>query len=503
MHSASEHRPPSGFLFSAVLALLALAATAVALAPTADAATVATSERQSCGIFSGIVRCWGQDTSGALGFVTDSHEVPYATAVGAPIKGATHLVGTSTGGGGSGHFCAIAGGAAWCWGPNGYGTAGTGTKERELPVPVAVPALAGGVTLIDKNATRSCGIVNGGAWCWGSAYTGNGTNKESTVPVAVTGMGSGVTDVAVGWRSTCVLQGGTVTCFGNGIHGQLGGGKGSRTPDGAVGLPGPATAIDAGTDSACAVVNGGVWCWGSNSGGRLGVGDEKAKGGETPLNVVGLPAGAGAIDVAGNSSHYCVLMNNGSVRCWGSNQNGAVGNGATAGNVPAPSVVPLPGPASSVAVSGGHSCATVGPDFYCWGSNSGGQLGGGKIGGESGTPVKVLLPPKATIKGVAKAIKVNSSRTATIGTVDCPIGTGTCTVALPKTVTVKLKRVAYKLSITTLTTVAPNTTGQIIATVSKGLYKKLRGKSVGVSTRVAASNHGGQIVKKAAAKIKR
>ena len=177
-----------------------------------------------------------------------------------------------------------------------------------------------------------------------------------------------------------------MTCFGNGIHGQLGGGKGSRTPDGAVGLPGPATAIDAGTDSACAVVNGGVWCWGSNSGGRLGVGDEKAKGGETPLNVVGLPAGAGAIDVAGNSSHYCVLMNNGSVRCWGSNQNGAVGNGATAGNVPAPSVVPLPGPASSVAVSGGHSCATVGPDFYCWGSNSGGQLGGGKIGGESGTP---------------------------------------------------------------------------------------------------------------------
>jgi hypothetical protein len=503
MPSIPAHRAPSRFPFRAVLVLLALAAAGMALAPTAGAATVATSERQSCGIFSGSVRCWGQDTSGALGFVTDSSAVPYATPVGAPIKGATHLVGTFTGGGGSGHFCAIAGGAAWCWGPNGYGTAGTGTKERELPVPVAVPALAGGVTLIDKNASRSCGIVNGGAWCWGNAYLGNNTKADSAVPVAVSGMGSGVTDVAVGWRSSCVLQGGTVSCFGNGIHGQLGGGKGSRTPDGAVGLPGPATAIDAGVDSACAVVNGGVWCWGSNGDGRLGIGDAKAKGGAVPVNVTGLPAGAGAVDIAGNASHYCVLMANGSVRCWGSNANGGVGNGATSGNVPAPAVVPLPGPASSVAVSNSHTCATVGANFYCWGSNSGGQLGGGTIGGMSGTPVKVLLPPKATVKGVAKPIKVSGSRTVTIGTVACPIGTGSCTVALPTRVTVKLKRVAYKVSITKLATVAPGATGQIIATVSTGLYKKLVGKSVRVSARVVATNHGGRLAKRAVATIKR
>ena len=130
-------------------------------------------------------------------------------------------------------------------------------------------------------------------------------------------MGSGVTDIGAGWRSICVLQGGAVFCLGNGIHGQLGGGKGSRKPDGAVRLPGPATAIDAGTDSACAVVNGGVWCWGSNGDGRLGIGDATAKGGATPVNVVGLPAGAGAVDIAGNSSHYCVLMADGSVRLLG------------------------------------------------------------------------------------------------------------------------------------------------------------------------------------------
>ena len=156
-----------------------------------------------------------------------------------------------------------------------------------------------------------------------------------------------------------------------------------------------------------------------------------------------------------------------------------------------------------MAVSNSHTCATVGANFYCWGSNSGGQLGGGTIGGMSGTPVKVLLPPKATVKGVAKPIKVNGSRTVTIGTVACPIGTGSCTVALPTRVTVKLKRVAYKVSITKLTTVAPGATGQVVATVPMGLYKRLAGKRVRVSARVVATNHGGRLATRAVATIKR
>ena len=190
------------------------------------AATVAAGERQSCAVMSGILRCWGQDTSGALGFLTDEHEVPYATPVAGALKGVTHVVATATGGGGSGHVCAIASGAAWCWGPNGYGVAGNGGNERMLETPVAISALAGGLTLIDKNATRSCAIVNGGAFCWGSSGLGNGDNpKKSNVPVPVTGMASGVTDIGVGWRSTCALQSGKVFCWGNGIHGQLGGGS--------------------------------------------------------------------------------------------------------------------------------------------------------------------------------------------------------------------------------------------------------------------------------------
>ena len=487
-------------LVPAVFGLLLLAAW---FAPSAGAATVATGERQSCGIFSGQVRCWGQDTSGALGFLTDSHEVPYATPVGAPITGATHVVATSTGNGGSGHVCAVANGAAWCWGPNGYGVAGTGTKEREISIPVAVPALASGVTLIDKNASRSCAVVNGGAWCWGSAYLGDGTKSDSPVPVAVLGHGSGVTDIGAGWRSVCVLKDGAVYCWGNSIHGQTAGG-GTRQPDVAVPLPGPATALDAGTDSACAVVDGGVWCWGSNGSGRLGIGDLAITKSSTPLNVAGLPAGSGIVDIAGNSSHYCALRADGAVLCWGDNHSGKVGNGATTGEVAAPSAVQgLPGPASSISVTGGHSCAAVGKDFYCWGSNSGGQLGGGKIGGVSGTAVKVLLPPKASVTRPSAPVKVNRSRKATVATILCPIGTGSCAVTLPKTVTVKLNGVFYKLAIAKLDKVAPGIKAEVVATLPGGLYSKLVGKSVRVPVRVVATNFGGKLTKTVTATVKR
>ena len=98
---------------------------------------------------------------------------------------------------------------------------------------------------------------------------------------------------------------------------------------------------------------------------------------------------------------------------------------------------------------------------------------------------------------------MNSSRKATVGTVDCPIGTGSCAVALPKTVKVKLNGVAYKLAIAKLTPVAPGTTGQIIATVPGASTTSSSASPCASPRRVVATNHGGKIVKTAAATIKR
>lgn len=382
-------------------------------------------------------------------------------------------------------------------GTNAYGTIGIDTAVSPA-IPTALPTLASGVTAIDMNATRTCGIMNGGAHCWGTAYLGDGTKSDSKVPVAVSGMGSGVTDIAVGWRSSCVLRGGTVSCWGTGTHGQLGAGKGSKTIEGSVPLPGAATAIDAGTDTACAVVNGGLWCWGSNGSGRLGV--PGAKSDDVPVNTI--PAGTGVVDVAANSSLLCALLGDGSVRCWGENLNGQVGSGSIGGIVAAPTpVVGLPGRASAIAVTVSHACAAVGADVYCWGSNGRGQLGNGTIGGRSGRPVKVLLAPTATVSGSARAVRL-AGRKVTIGKVTCPLGAGQCVVTMPRTVNARFAGVVHKVVPAKLAPIAPGGTAAIAVTVPRALKSKLGTKSVRVSVRVSVTNDAGTVVKRAAAPVK-
>jgi alpha-tubulin suppressor-like RCC1 family protein len=65
----------------------------------------------------------------------------------------------------------------------------------------------------------------------------------------------------------------------------------------------------------------------------------------------------------------------GEVRCWGANDHGQLGDETLISRV-----TPLPvaaiNAASSVAVGGGHACATTASgSLQCWGANRFGQLG--------------------------------------------------------------------------------------------------------------------------------
>jgi alpha-tubulin suppressor-like RCC1 family protein len=84
-------------------------------------------------------------------------------------------------------------------------------------------------------------------------------------------------------------------------------------------------------------------------------------------------------NVAPGDAHTCGLTDGGAAYCWGADQGGQLGNGATT-SVPALVPVPVQGGLTftSLEVGALHSCGvTAAGAAYCWGSNQGGPRGDG------------------------------------------------------------------------------------------------------------------------------
>jgi alpha-tubulin suppressor-like RCC1 family protein len=225
--------------------------------------------------------------------------------------------------------------------------------------------------------------------CWGGNAVGQLGNNSTTgalTPVAVPNL-SQVTAVSTGSEFTCALiSTGEVKCWGSNDFGKLGNGSTSSNSLVPVSVSGisSAKAIDLGFDHACAVLaDGKVMCWGSNYEGCLGNGN--AVDSSIPVVVltdVNVPL-TGAADVAGGMEHSCALMSDSTVTCWGRNSVGQLGIG-TSGMVYRAYAKPVTfGPdnlVDAVAVAGGyyHACALLkNGNIVCWGTNDQGQIGDG------------------------------------------------------------------------------------------------------------------------------
>ena len=212
------------------------------------------------------------------------------------------------------------------------------------------------------------------------------------------------TEVVAGYEHACALRrDGKVKCWGWNAHGQLGLGDnlsrgqaastmGNHLPTVALGTGRTATALAAGESFTCALLdNGQVKCWGNNSGGMLGQGDVEPRGigpGEMgdDLAPVALGAGRTATAISAGASHVCALLDDGSVKCWGYNNRGALGLGDQnhRGDGPNEMGDDLPTvdlgtgrTATAIAAGYGHTCAILdNGQLKCWGSNYGGALGG-------------------------------------------------------------------------------------------------------------------------------
>jgi len=88
--------------------------------------------------------------------------------------------------------------------------------------------------------------------------------------------------------------------------------------------PAKVKAISGGFWHMCALLdNGKVKCWGINDLGQIGDGSEKSIR-IIPVTVVGV---ANATAISSGLAHTCALLSNGSVKCWGDNSYGQLGNG--------------------------------------------------------------------------------------------------------------------------------------------------------------------------------
>lgn len=221
--------------------------------------------------------------------------------------------------------------------------------------------------------------------------SGNYLSSSQTISFTTTGENSAVKKIIVGDEHTCTLLGsGDIKCWGNNNYGQLGYGdntkRGDSTDDVGNNLPTVnlgtnrhAIAIAAGARHTCALLDTGtVNCWGDNRLGQLGTGDTTTTNAPAS-STIDLGTNRTAVEISAGAEHTCARLDDGTIKCWGSNENGQLGSQAdpTVSQSSTPQTVELGSNKGIQLTTGGaHSCVLLhNGKITCWGRNQEGQLG--------------------------------------------------------------------------------------------------------------------------------
>jgi alpha-tubulin suppressor-like RCC1 family protein len=357
----SLSRNPKASLLSGLMALLALLTTWGLAAPTATAQE-------------GRVKAWGSNANQALGdgAATTSRLTPAAVA------GLTPSDISALSAGYEHSLALLSNGTVESWGRNSEGELGIGTVAVQS-VPATVNGLTG-VRAVAAGSLHNLALLSDGtvkSWGYNNAgQLGDNTVTTRTTPVTVSGLTNVEAIAAGGYFSLALLSDGTVMAWGTNTNGQLGDNTVTNrtTPVAVSGLTG-VRAIAAGISHSLALMGDGtVKAWGLNTNGQLG--DNTVTQRNTPVAVSGL-TGVRAISGATHGNHSMALLSDGTVKNWGSNTSGQLGDGTTTDRT---TPVFLDGVSNVRAISAGssHSLAlTREGQVKSVGSNAGGQLGDG------------------------------------------------------------------------------------------------------------------------------
>jgi alpha-tubulin suppressor-like RCC1 family protein len=246
--------------------------------------------------------------------------------------------------------------------------------------------------------------------CWGGACSSD--NPTGACTSTTTGMGgaAGSTGWWVGnpitipntgnggkylWSGACF----TANCYGNGGNGvrDFGFSTPSGYPSGRgcpIQLPTDPAQIPVALCDALEVATGGqhtcakktdgsVKCWGDNVWGQIGDGTTTTR--LAPTLVSGVTARA----LAAGMYHSCALTTAGGVKCWGYNSQGQLGNGTFMPSTTPVDVTGLGSGVQQIVAKYNSTCAlTSAGGVKCWGDNQNGQLGDGTTTNR-GAPVDV------------------------------------------------------------------------------------------------------------------
>jgi alpha-tubulin suppressor-like RCC1 family protein len=330
----------------------------------------------SCSLRGGTVVCVGSNGFGELGTgATGGMSTTIAVAEGNVTAAASRYY----------HSCAVVSdGTGRCWGFNDAGQIGDSTMQTR-PAPTVVMSVANIAELATGRDFSCARRTNGVVSCWGAnddGQLGDGTNTQQSVQMTnVILDGNAAVQLAGGGAQACALfSNGTGRCWGDNAFGQLGDNSqiDRSTP---VALPvsdvrqivtasystGPAVA---GAQTCVLRDDLTVQCWGSNEYGNLGLGTMSA-----PVMAPATVNITSVVELAMGRYHVCARRQGGDVWCWGHNTDGQVGDG-TQTDRESPTAVTLPQPAIHIAASGWHTCALLADQSaWCWGRNAAGQLG--------------------------------------------------------------------------------------------------------------------------------
>lgn len=314
------------------------------------------------------VKCWGRNVQGQLGYgnkqSVGDDELP--SSLGAVHVTTTPGIKVVALAAGSANTCALlSNGLIKCWGENSSGQLGQGNKRRlgddELPssAPDVVPSATAELraTSVTVGYAHVCTLLaDGTVQCWGSnalgqvglgqkANIGDDELPASVPPVSISA-DDGVTtrSLEAAELHTCaLLSNGTLKCWGQGEFGQLG--YGNKEDVGDDELPsgvGPVPVwagerieqLAAGAYHTCVRFRAGTMqCWGVNGAGQLGYGIRATYiGDDEPLPFpYAVSAAPGVIvqRIVTGGDRSCAALSDGTIKCWGNGGYGQLGYGNT------------------------------------------------------------------------------------------------------------------------------------------------------------------------------